>query len=81
VAAVTSNVGAQSEAETSEAHWRKTFEETSREATERLSAIEQKWQKALELTVAEDISQQLSELKGIRFKNSDAFRVRIYNNF
>ena len=64
MASVTSNVESQAESEASEDFWRKAFEESSRDAEQKISSIESQWKEAEKLTVAEDVHEQLLELKG-----------------
>lgn len=64
VAAVSSSVKAQAEAEVSETHWRQTIEVSSREAEDKQQHIQHLWKAALEHTVAEDMHRDLLLISG-----------------
>lgn len=64
MAAVTANVSAQAQSEVSEERWRTTIDEKTREAEAKLRFIHEKWRTAVERAVAEDMFEDLLQLKG-----------------
>ena len=64
MAAVNASVEVQSQAEVSEQFWRDTFEQKSEEAKRRVEGIESSWERALALTVAEEMHSQLMDMRG-----------------